>query len=119
MSAPRPLTDPVERPWAWRWRLPALAAGAVLGGPAFAAGLLLGDLGRRRIGDAGAVGAVLVGISALAAGVGASLRSGVQLGMPPTWCDVLAGAGIGLAAAVLLTRKAAGEPRGAAGEPRG
>ena len=48
-------------PWAWRWRLPALVAGAVLGGPAFAAGLLLGDLGRRRIGDPGAVGAVLVG----------------------------------------------------------
>ena len=115
MSGPRPLAEPVERPWAWRWRVPALAAGVVLGGPAFATGLLLGDLGRRRIGDVGAVGAVLVGVSALAAGIGASLRSGVQLGMPPTWCDVLAGAGIGFAAAVLLTRKAAG----ASGEPGG
>ena len=28
-----------RRPWAWRWRLPALLAGALLGGPAFAAGL--------------------------------------------------------------------------------
>ena len=104
MSLPRPLVTAAERPWAWRWRLPALAAGTLLGGPAFAAGLLLGDLGRRRIGDAGAVGAVLVGASAVAAGIVATQKSGVHLGMPPTWCDVLAGAGIGLAAAVLLTR---------------
>ena len=31
-------------------------------------------------------------------------RSGLQLGMPPTWCDALAGAGIGLVAAMLMTR---------------
>ena len=83
------------RPWAWPWRLPALVIGAVLGGPAFAAGLLVGDLGRRRIGDAGAIGAVLVGASGVAAGIVASQQSG----LPPTWCDALAAAGIGLAAA--------------------
>jgi arabinofuranan 3-O-arabinosyltransferase len=104
MEGPGPPSTPATSSWAWRWRLPALATGAVLGGPAFAAGLLLGDLGRRRLGDTGAAGAVLVGASAVAAGIVATQQSGPRLGMPPTWCDVLAGAGIGLAAAVLLTR---------------
>ena len=92
-----------RRPWAWRWRLPALLAGALLGGPAFAAGLVVGDLGRRRIGDPGAVGAVLVGVAALAAGVVASQQAN-RSGLPPTWCDVLAALGVGLVASVVLTR---------------
>jgi len=91
-----------ERPWRWPWRLPALVAGAVLGGPALAAGLVLGDLGRRRIGDAGVIGAVLVGVSGVAAGIVASQ----QAGLPPSWCDALAGAGLGFAMAALLTRSA-------------
>ena len=87
--------------------------GALLGGPAFAAGLLLGDLGRRRIGDAGAVGAVLVGV--VGAWPRASWRASgrATAGLPPAWCDVLAGAGIGLAAAVLADPR----PAAAAGEP--
>ena len=93
-----------RRPWAWRWRLPALVTGAVLGGPAFGAGLVLGDLGGRRIGDPGAIGAVLVGASAVGAGLVAGLGSGLRSGRPPTWCDVLAGVGIGLVGATVLTR---------------
>ena len=101
MGDGRPLGVPDG--WAWRWRLPALALAVVMGGPAFAAGLVVGDLGRRRLGDTGAVGAVLVAASALAAAVVASQQE-ARSGLPPTWCDVLAGAGLGLAAAVLLTR---------------
>ena len=63
----------------------------------------VGDLGRRRIGDPGAVGAVLVGAAALAAGIVASQQTN-RSGLPPTWCDALAGAGVGLVASVLLTR---------------
>ena len=79
------------RPW---W------SGALLGGPAFAAGLLAGDLGRRRIGDAGRSAPCSWRLAAVAAG----LVAGQPPGLPPAWCDALAGAGIGLAAAVLLTR---------------
>ena len=68
------------RAWAWPWRLAALVVGAVLGGAAVAAGLVLGDLGRRRIGDAGAAGAVLVGAAAVAAGIVATQ----QAGLPPS-----------------------------------
>ena len=100
-----------RRPWAWRWRLPALLAGALLGGPAFAAGLVVGDLGRRRIGDPGAVGAVLVGVAALAAGVVASQQTN-RSGLPPTWCDVLAALGVGLVASVVLTRAGKRSGRG-------
>src|SRR4029079_2629508 len=96
---------------AWRWRLPALAAGALLGGPAFAVGLVVGDLGRRRIGDPGAVGAVLVGVAAVAAGRGASQQTN-RSGLPPTWCDVLAALGVGLVASVVLTRAAQRSGRG-------
>jgi arabinofuranan 3-O-arabinosyltransferase len=95
-------SDHVE-PWPWPWRLATLLAGAVVGGPAAGAGLLLGDLGRRRIGDPGAVGAVLVGL----AGAGAGIVASQQGGLPPVWCDALAGAGVGLVAAVLLTRSPA------------
>ena len=94
-----PLEWPQVRPWVWPYRLPALVVGALLGGPAFAAGLLVGDLGRRRIGDAGAIGSVLVGLS----GVSAGLVASQQAGLPPTWCDALAAAGMGLVAAGLLT----------------
>jgi arabinofuranan 3-O-arabinosyltransferase len=105
---PRPLDDDVAGPepagaWPWPWRVVALLGTAAVGGPAVAVGVLLGDLGRRRIGDAGAVGAVLVGAAGIAAGVVASQ----QAGLPPVWCDALAGAGIGLTAAVLLTRSTA------------
>jgi arabinofuranan 3-O-arabinosyltransferase len=103
LTAPDPQHTVGVRPWAWRWRLPALAAGVALGGPAFAAGLLVGDLGRRRIGDPGTVGAVLVGTAALASGLLASQQAS-RSGLPPTWCDALAAAGVGVAAAVLLTR---------------
>ncbi len=88
------------RPWRWPWRAPTLVAGVLLGGPAFGAGLVLGDLGRRRIGDPGAVGAVLVGVAGVAAGVAAFLEPG----LPPVWCDALAGAGLGLVGATLMTR---------------
>jgi arabinofuranan 3-O-arabinosyltransferase len=98
----RERSDHLE-PWPWPWRLATLLAGAVVGGPAVGAGLLLGDLGRRRIGDPGAVGAVLVGL----AGAGAGIVASQQGGLPPVWCDALAGAGVGLVAAVLLTRSPA------------
>ena len=117
-SSPLMAPDPVNtvdaagrRPWAWRWRLPALAAGALLGGPAFAVGLVVGDLGRRRIGDPGAVGAVLVGVAAVAAGLVASQQTN-RSGLPPTWCDVLAALGVGLVASVVLTRAAQRSGRG-------
>jgi arabinofuranan 3-O-arabinosyltransferase len=100
---PAPQATARVRSWPWRWRLPALAAGALLGGPAFAAGLLVGDLGRRRLGDPGAVGAVLVGAAAVAAGWMATQQASRAV-LPPTWCDVLAGVGVGLVASVLLTR---------------
>ena len=59
--------------------------------------------GSRRIGDPGAVGAVLVGTAALAAGLWASQQAS-RSGLSPTWCDAVAAVGVGLAAAVLLTR---------------
>ena len=40
-------------------------------------------------------------------GVAAGIVASQQSGLPPTWCDALAGAGIGLAAAGLLTRSPA------------
>jgi arabinofuranan 3-O-arabinosyltransferase len=108
---PAPQGTARVRSWPWRWRLPALAAGALLGGPAFAAGLLVGDLGRRRIGDPGAVGAVLVGAAAVAAGLVATQQAS-RSGLPPTWCDVMAGVGVGLVASVLLTRAGPRSGRG-------
>jgi arabinofuranan 3-O-arabinosyltransferase len=88
------------RAWPWPWRLAALLAGAAAGGPAVGAGLVLGDLGRRRLGDVGGVGAVLIG----AAGVAAGLVVSQEGGFPPVWCDAVTAAGVGFVAAVVLTR---------------
>jgi hypothetical protein len=44
----------------------------------------------------------------VAAGVVASR----QTGLPPVWCDALAAGGIGLTAAVLLTRSTPADERG-------
>jgi arabinofuranan 3-O-arabinosyltransferase len=91
-----------DRAWPWAARVGGLVTAGVLGGPAFAVGLLVGDLGRRRIGDPGATGAALVGV----AGVAAAVVAGFQGGLPPVWCDALTAAGVGLVAAVLLTCRA-------------
>jgi arabinofuranan 3-O-arabinosyltransferase len=96
-----------DRPWPWAARIGGLLVVGVLGGPAFAAGLVVGDLGRRRIGDPGATGAVLVGV----AGVAAAIAASQQAGLPPVWCDALAAAGMGLVAAGLLTRPPARDGR--------
>lgn len=84
----------------WPVGLLALAAAYVVGGPAVAAGSLAGFVGLRRR-RAWLVGAFLFA----GAGVTAAIAVRQNGGLPPVWCDAVAGAALGcVAAGVLLDR---------------
>jgi arabinofuranan 3-O-arabinosyltransferase len=114
VSRPDPL-DASGDVVAWRlgWSLVAVVVAGLVGGPALAAGVLVGIAGRRRLGDPGVVGAVLVGLAGVIAGVVAVQGTG----LPPTVCDALAGVGVGLVAASVATRTRVPTPASEVEEP--
>jgi len=104
--------SPEARALAWPVRLLGLALAALLGGPAFAGGVLLAEITRRWT-RAGLLGAALVAVAGVAAGVVAATSPG----LPPAWSDALAGIGVGCAVAAVLLHGAPRSPRAEGATP--
>ncbi|WP_170981426.1 alpha-(1-_3)-arabinofuranosyltransferase domain-containing protein [Nocardioides dongxiaopingii] len=84
-------------PWPLVWRVVGVVVAVLVGGPALGLGFLVGVVGSRRLVDPPAVGAALIGLAGLAAGV---VAIGTP-GLPPGACDAVAGFGMGLVGAAL------------------
>ena len=89
--------SPEARALPWPVRVLGLGVAALLGGPALAGGVLLAEVARRRA-AAGLLGAALVAVAGVSAGVVAATSPG----LPPAWSDALAGIGVGCTVAAVL-----------------